>query len=37
MPPAGNTWIRMMRGTSIITDKHGEYQPRAVVLQAKPG
>ena len=24
-------------GTSIITDKHGEYQSRAVVLQAKPG
>jgi hypothetical protein len=37
MPPAGNTWMRMMLGASIITDKHGEYQPRAVALQAKPG
>jgi hypothetical protein len=37
MPLSGNTWIAMMREASIIIDKHGEYQPRAVVLQAKPG
>jgi hypothetical protein len=37
MPLAGNTWMRMMYGASIITDKHGEYQSCAVVLQAKPG
>jgi hypothetical protein len=37
MPPAGNTWMRMMRRAMIIIDKHGEYHPRTVVLQAKPG
>ena len=37
MPLTGNMQTQIKRWRLIIIDKHGEYQPRAVELLARPG